>query len=125
MTPTLPERVADAVAQAEKSHKVKKIAELCGVSVQTVYDWRKKKTINLKGETLVELAEVSGLNPRWIISGKGEREGGPTLTKDESTIIEAFRLFGADVKELWLESARSRISKEQAATALDEPRKQA
>lgn len=52
MIPPLPDRVADAVAEAEKSYKVKDIADLCGVSVQTVYDWRKKKTINLKGETL-------------------------------------------------------------------------
>lgn len=112
MTPPLPDRIADAVSQAEKSHNVKEIAKLCGVSVQTVYDWRKKKTVNLKGETLVELAEVSGLNARWIINGKGRREGHPSLTPEEQTIVEAFRLFGAELKEAWLQPARARLAKD-------------
>lgn len=114
MIPTLTERVADAVAKAEKVHKVKKIAELCGVSVQTVYDWRKNKTINLKGETLVELAEVSGLNARWIINGKGARESGPSLTSDEQTIVDAYRLFGDELKGQWLDAAKARVEKERA-----------
>lgn len=111
MTPTLPDRVADAVSQAEKKYKVKEIADMCGVSAQTVYDWRKKKTINLKGETLVEIAEVSGLNARWIINGKGARESSPSLSLSERTIIEAFRLFGDEAKEQWLDAAKARLEK--------------
>lgn len=114
MIPPLPDRVADAVAQAEKNYKVKEIANLCGVSVQTVYDWRKKKTINLKGETLVEIAELSGLNARWIINGKGAREANPALSPNELTIIEAYRLFGDELKEQWLKSASDRVTKEGA-----------
>ncbi len=114
MIPTLPDRVADAVAQAEKTYKVKEIADLCGVTVQAVYDWRKKKTINLKGETLVELAEVSGLNARWIINGKGNRESGYSLSADEQLIVEAFRLRGNEMRGEMLRSAKNLLDDHKA-----------
>lgn len=120
MIPTLPERVADAVAQAEKTYKVVKIAELCGVTKQTVYDWRKQKTFNLKGETLVEIAEVSGLNARWLINGKGPRERSLSLSSDEVTIVEAYRLFGDELREQWLKSAKDRVEKELTKKAADD-----
>ena len=112
MTQTLPDRIAEAVALAEKKRSVKEIAKLCGVSVQTVYDWRKKKTINLKGETLVELAEASGLNARWIINGVGKREGTQSLTQDEQLVLDAFRLFGEEARQSWIDAAHSRLAKE-------------
>lgn len=92
------------MAAAEKYLKVKEIAEQCGVSVQTVYDWRKKKTINLRGETLVELAEVSGMSARWIINGKGPKTSG--LSKEEKLIIDAFRLRGEEMRDEMVSSAR-------------------
>ena len=104
MIPPLPDRVACAVAAAEKTLKVKEIAERCGVIVQTVYDWRKKKTMNLKGETLVELAEVSGMSARYIINGKGPMT--LDLSRDEMLIIDAFRLRGEEMRKDMVSSAQ-------------------
>lgn len=92
--PLLSDRVKEAVQEAKKSKSVKDVASGCGVSVQTIYAWQKGFTSNLKGETLVELAEVSGLNARWIINGKGPKHG---LTPDEKTLIEGLR--AADASE--------------------------
>ena len=121
MTPTLPERVSAAVAEARKRYSVIEIAEMCDVSKQSVYDWQKKKTINLKGETLVGLSDASGFTAKWIISGKGPRD--TALPPDEQTILEAFRLFGDEMRESWLDAARTRLEKE--AAKMSAQRKQA
>lgn len=107
MIPPLPDRVKEAVSEAHKEGlTVAQIASACGVSVQTVYDWKKGKTINLKGETLVELAEVSRLNARWIINGRGEKLG---LSKDERIIVDAFPYLEPSMRKMWLSSARDAL----------------
>jgi hypothetical protein len=109
MIPPLPSRVQEAVANAEKKKTVKEIALACGVSEQTIYGWRRGGTINLKGETLVELAEVSGLNPRWIINGKGQKHG---LTDEEKDLLIGFHLVSEDMRESWLASSRRAIARD-------------
>lgn len=108
MTPTLTDRVKDAVSEAEKTLSVQAIAKACNVSVQSVYNWRRGGASNLKGETLVELAEVSGLSARWIINGKGPKNG---LSKDAKVIVEALPLISGDMRESWLDASMKAIAK--------------
>lgn len=112
METLLSERVIEAVSAAEQKHSVTEIAKQCGVSRQTVYSWRRGEQSNLKGETLVELAEVSGYNPRWIISGKGRKSA--SVSSDERTILEAFRLLPPDIQQEQIETAKQRIERHRA-----------
>jgi len=111
MIPQLPDRIKDAVAHAEKRMSIKQIAKDCDVSVQSVYGWRNGVTINLKGETLVELAEVSGINARWLINGKGKKYG---PSEDEKLLLKAFSLFGDELRDGWLLMARATIERDEA-----------
>lgn len=113
MIPELAERVKDAVSTVESEMSVKQIAKACGVSVQSVYKWRRGETTHLKGETLVELAEISGFNARWIINGKGPRLG---PQKDARTILDALPLISDDMRDSWLEAARKALEKSAAKT---------
>lgn len=113
MIPPLTDRVIEAVAEAEKTKNVKEIADACDVSVQSVYDWRKGKTTKLKGETIVELAEVSGVNARWIINGKGPKFG---LTANEKTLLRGYSLMSTDLQESWLMTARAAIERDKSSS---------
>lgn len=84
------ERVVEAVQAAERKMSVIKIAEACDVSRQTVYNWRRGDCTNLTGESLVELAEISGLSARWIINGKGPKI--PTVTLSQEAIDMADKI---------------------------------
>ena len=104
-----------AVKAALEKYTVKEIAKKCDVSEQSVYDWKKGKTKNLKGETLVELAEVSGFNARWIINHKGQKLG---LSDDEQLVIKAFALFGTEARKQWLLIAKEKIAEADASKKL-------
>lgn len=109
----LKERIQEAVETAiDNKRTIQEIADACGVSVQSVYAWKRGETINLKGETLVELAEVSGLNARWIINQKGPKV---TLTTDQKTILAGFALFGSELRENWLLAASQAIERDSAS----------
>lgn len=74
---TLKERVMIAVAAAKEHGKsIAEIAKECGdISVQAVYQWADPQyPLNeLKGNSLMGLAKLSGLNPWWINDGMGEK----------------------------------------------------
>lgn len=106
---TSADRVKEAIGLAEKKMKVTDIAYLMGVTRQSVYAWKRGENTNLTGESLVELAEISSLNARWIALGKGPKHG---LTDDEKTLIEGFRLGTTDQRDEWLMVAGARIRKE-------------
>lgn len=104
------ERTAEAAREAKKKMSVAAIAKACGVSRQAVYDWLKGKPIEL-GPALVELAEISGINARWIVNGKGQKHA---LSDDEKLIVRAFSLFGPETRAQWLAGARDRIAQDDA-----------
>lgn len=105
------ERTAEAAREARKKMSVAAIAKACGVSRQAVYDWLNGKPIEF-GPALVELAEISGLNARWIVNGKGQKH---SLSDDEKIIVRAFSLFGHETRAQWLAGARDRITQEEAS----------
>ncbi len=71
---TLSERVKEAVESArEKGHSVSDIAKACNIKVQAVYAWASGDSKSIDGNNLVELAELSGYRPMWIMKGKGQK----------------------------------------------------
>ena len=106
----LAERVQEAVTRAkENGYTVAKIAEACSISRQSVYQWLDGATKSLDGSNLVELAELAGMNPRWIINGKGAKTG--KLTQDEQTVLKGYRLASEEAREDWLEASKRRIKR--------------
>lgn len=61
---------------------------------------------------IAELAHVLGVDAYWLKTGKGKRTGSVELSSDEQAIIDAFRLFGVEMKEAWLNAAKARLAKE-------------
>lgn len=49
---------------------VRRVAEVCGVTVQAVYAWMRGDVKNLKNENLFCLADETGFEARWIATGK-------------------------------------------------------
>lgn len=105
-------RTMEAAKEAKKKLPVAAIAKKCGVTRQAVYGWLKGIDAIENGPALVELAELSGLNPLWIVKGRGQKHG---LTDDEKLIIKAFSLFGQESKDQWIAAAKNRIDQEASA----------
>lgn len=77
---TLADRVSEALAAAEANgFTVARVAAACGISVQAVYDWRKGATHEIDGSNLVELAELSGFNAKWIAKEEGAKTDPPAV----------------------------------------------
>jgi transcriptional regulator with XRE-family HTH domain len=71
---TLADRVKEAAEAAKANgYSVKKIADECRISVQSVYQWLDGSTKSIDGGNLVELADLSGYNHRWIMKGVGPK----------------------------------------------------
>lgn len=69
-------RVAEAIADAERRGiSIKDIATACGVTVQSVYQWKKPgERVEIEGTKLVELAVITGYEALWIMKGKGPKK---------------------------------------------------
>ena len=67
LTMNLAARVTEAIETS--GVRVATIAERCKISPQAVYDWMNGNTKEISGENLVELAELSGFDARWIAKG--------------------------------------------------------
>jgi len=69
---TLAERVTEAIHASGVS--VSHVAKVCAVTPQAVYAWMKGETLELMGDNVIELAELTGFEARWIA-----KEIGPKL----------------------------------------------
>lgn len=67
--------LADRIKEAmDSTHvSVTQVAKTCGVSYQGVRKWRTGETINLDAGNLLALAELTGYEPKWILTGEGPR----------------------------------------------------
>lgn len=75
---------------------------------------------------LPELAHALGVNAYWLKTGRGNRTGDEVkLSIEEQTIIDAFRMFGEEMRQSWLDVAHTRIEKESAVNGNDDHRKRA
>lgn len=102
--------VSEAIEAAKRrGHSVAAIAKACGISRAAVYQWASGESKSIDGFNLVELAELSGYNARWIIKGKGPKES--RLSDDEELLLRAFNLSEPAIREMFLVMARSEIEK--------------
>jgi len=73
---TLKNRVIEAMAAAKESgHEVIDVSKKCNVSVQAVYAWLDplEPMSWLRADSILGLAELSGLSPWYINDGAGEK----------------------------------------------------
>lgn len=95
---SLAERIAVAVQTARDKNgmTVEQVAERLGVSKQSVYQWvtvGERKDLN--GTNLVDLSELSGISPMWIMRNRGPQKmtdnADMLLTEFEKSLIHNLR----------------------------------
>jgi len=69
---TQTERIQEALQTSGTT--VKAVAQACGITEQAVYAWLKGDTKQISGENLVELAELTGFEARWIAKEVGPKQ---------------------------------------------------
>lgn len=70
---TLAERIIEARTDAGISEPAE-LARLVGVKAAAAYQWESGATKSLKDTTLVELADVLQVTPRWLATGKAPKK---------------------------------------------------
>lgn len=85
---TLEERILEAINATKLD--VAELAHKLGVTRQAVYDWKKGKSlVNMKAENLVELANLSGFEPAWIVKARGPKK--KSLTELQEQVLKAMQ----------------------------------
>jgi transcriptional regulator with XRE-family HTH domain len=101
---TLEERVLEAIKAT--GMKVPVLAEKIGVSVQSVYDWMRGKSLgDMKADNLIELAYLAGYEPRWIRKEKGLKK--KVITKEQEIILELAENMIPESKDNWIAIGKS------------------
>lgn len=86
---TLAGRIIDARKQLDISKA--ELARRVGVTRATVTMWESGQIESLRDDNLLQLAEQLNLNPRWLNSGKGERQAATAgITADEPAASYTF-----------------------------------
>lgn len=63
-----------------------------------------------------EIANALGVSAYWLKTGKGQRDVSATpLSKDQETILQAFDLFGQELKQNWLSAAQAKVAEHEAS----------
>lgn len=86
---TLTERINVAIAQS--GAEVADIARACGVTPQAVYAWMKGETKQIMGDCLVELAEFTGFEARWIAKELGPKRLMRPKTPQQEHVLRAMQ----------------------------------
>lgn len=87
MSPDLASRIK--VAMDESGVSVSAVAERCKISVQAVYKWLNGLTESLEGIHLVELADITGHEARWIATGEGVKVRAYAKTPQQAHVLAA------------------------------------
>ncbi len=83
---SLEKRVLEAIEATGLSDNVVSLAKEIGVTKQSVYDWKKGKSLEeMKAKYLVRLANLSGYEPLWIMEGKGPKKR--SLTNEQQRVL--------------------------------------
>jgi transcriptional regulator with XRE-family HTH domain len=89
MTTTLAERVTEVIqVLKDRGFSVAQTAKAIGVTDKTIYQWMDGATKTIEGGNLVELAEFSGYNARWIANEKGPKF-------DTKSVLQGLKLLRA------------------------------
>jgi transcriptional regulator with XRE-family HTH domain len=86
---TLAERVTEAIETSQVS--VASIADACGISPQSVYQWMNGETKELMAENLVEIAEITGYEARWIAREAGPKKRVYAKTTQQAHVLNAMQ----------------------------------
>lgn len=78
---TLSDRLTEALAAS--GLKQADLARACGIKAPSVNAWISGRTKNLKGENLVRIAAVLGVNIAWLASGTGPMRPGASTYLDK------------------------------------------
>jgi transcriptional regulator with XRE-family HTH domain len=110
---TLAERIRTAMDESGVTQA--ELARACGVKPPSVHGWLSGKSKYLRGENLLQAAQVLGVNEDWLANGRGEmkrgarNQGVPTSnwskmltpvaeTAQEQRLLVAYRLSDTDGK---------------------------
>lgn len=106
---TREQRFQEAIGILEaKGLSIAAIANAIGTSRQAVNDWKLGKGLaNSRAAFVVELAELSGLNARWIINGKGPKN---SLSQEQKLLLEGFPLLDESHRQSWIDAANRAIN---------------
>ena len=86
---TLSERIKEAIESSGVS--VADVATACGITPQAVYDWMSGNTKELMGENLVELAEITGFDARWIAKDSGPKKRVYARTAQQAHVLQVMQ----------------------------------
>jgi len=86
---TLAERITEAIGDSGVT--VAAVAAACSVTPQAVYQWMSGETKQISGENLVELAEITGFDARWIAREVGPRRRLHPRTAQEAHVLKVMQ----------------------------------
>ena len=86
---TLTERINEAIKHS--SADVADIARACGITPQAVYMWMSGDTKQIMGDYLVELAEITGYEARWIAKELGPKRRLRPQTSQQEHVLRAMQ----------------------------------
>jgi len=87
---TLAGRLLEAIIATEL--KPEPLGKAIGISKQSVYSWMRGECIQqMKASNLIALSELSGFDPVWIITGKGQKVRGEVMTEEEMALLRLYR----------------------------------
>lgn len=86
---TLADRITEAISISGVN--VAAVAAACTVSPQAVYQWMSGETKQISGENLVELAEVTGFEARWIAREVGPKRRLHPRTAQEAHVLKTMQ----------------------------------
>lgn len=93
-------RVTEAIKASGVS--VAAVAERCKITPQAVYDWMNGNTKEISGENLVELAELTGFDARWIARGTLPKIRVYAKTPIQASMLEIMQKLPEDQEALYL-----------------------
>ena len=77
------------------------LARRVGVSRQAVNDWIKGRSVNIRPETLVRLADALGVEIRWLATGHGPRKADPP-PRDYAEILRRLDAMSPDARAAYI-----------------------
>ena len=102
---TLSERISEAVKVSGVT--VAAIAARCGVTPQAVYQWMNGETKQISGENLVELADLTGFDARWLAKEAGPKRRIYPRTPPQAHVLELMQKLPPAQEELLVKIAES------------------
>lgn len=89
------------------------LADKAGVAQSTINGVEKGGRQKMPS-SLIEISHALGVDAYWLKTGRGHRLGGESITPDEQTLLDGFRLLGEEMREAWLDQARKKIAQAEA-----------